>query len=81
MLKPEDFRSQTWKRLTQTLNERLQELRKLNDNPSFDQVKTAGIRGGIAELKRILSLAEQASLSPAVDPDELAQSVGDPGQQ
>lgn len=81
MLKPEDFRSQTWKRLTQTLNERLQELRELNDNPSFDQVKTAGIRGGIAELKRILSLAEQASLSPAVDPDELAQSVGDPGQQ
>lgn len=72
MLKPEDFRSQTWKRLTQTLEERLQELRELNDNPSFGAEKTALVRGGISELKRILSLAEQASLSPAVDPDELA---------
>lgn len=81
MLKLEDFRSQTWKRLTQTLEQRLQELRELNDNPSFDETKTAGIRGGITELKRILSLAEQASLSPAVDPNELAQSVGDPGQE
>ena len=80
LLKTEDFRSQTWKRLTQTLERRLHELRELNDSPSFDEVKTAGIRGGIAELKRILSLAEQASLSPAVDPQELAQSVGEPGQ-
>lgn len=80
MLKLEDFRSATWKRLTQTLEERLQELRELNDNPSFSVEKTALIRGGISELKRILSLAEQASLSPAVDPDELA-GVDEPGQQ
>lgn len=72
MLKAEDFRSQTWKRLTQTLEHRLQELRELNDSPSFSAEKTALIRGGINELKRILSLAEQASLSKAVDPDELA---------
>ncbi len=72
MLKAEDFRSQTWKRLTQTLEHRLQELRELNDSPSFGTEKTALIRGGISELKRILSLAEQASLSKAVDPDELA---------
>lgn len=72
MLKPEDFRSQTWKRLTQTLEDRLKELRELNDNPSFGTEKTALIRGGISELKKILSLAEHASLSPAVDPDELA---------
>lgn len=80
MLKLEDFRSTTWKRLTQTLEERLQELRELNDNPSFGPEKTAQIRGGISELKRILSLAEMASLSPAVDPDELA-GVDEPGQQ
>lgn len=80
MLKLEDFRSATWKRLTQTLEDRLQELRELNDNPSFGLEKTAQIRGGISELKRILSLAEQASLSPAVDPDELA-GVDEPGQQ
>lgn len=80
MLKPEDFRTPTWKRLTQTLELRLQELRELNDSPSFSAEKTALVRGGISELKRILSLAEQASLSPAVDPDELA-GVDDTGQQ
>jgi hypothetical protein len=79
MLRPEDFRTNTWKRLTQTLNDRLQELRELNDSPSFGPEKTAQLRGGIAELKKILALAEQASASPAVDPDELT-SVGDPGQ-
>ena len=80
LLKPEDFRTSTWKRLTQTLELRLQELRELNDSPSFSAEKTALVRGGISELKRILSLAEQASLSPAVDPDELA-GVDDTGQQ
>ena len=80
-MKLEDFRSATWKRLSQHVDARIDELRKLNDSPSFDEKKTAGIRGGIAELKRILSLAEQASLSPAVDPTELSESVGDPGQE
>ena len=80
MLKTEDFRSATWRRLTQTLEERLQELRELNDSPSHSPEKTALIRGGISELKRILSLAEQASLSPAVDPEELA-GVDSQGQQ
>ncbi len=79
MLKPEDFRTNTWKRLTQTLTDRLQELRELNDSPSFGPEKTAQLRGGIAELKKILALADNASASPAVDPDELT-SVGDPGQ-
>ena len=79
-MKPEDFRTPTWKRLSQLVDERIDELRKLNDTPSFSPEKTALIRGGIAELKKILSLAEEASLSPAVDPDELT-SVGEPGQQ
>lgn len=79
-MKAEDFRSPTWKRLTQTLVERIQELRELNDNPSFSTEKTAQIRGGISELKRILSLAEDASLSPPIDPDELA-GVDQGGQQ
>jgi len=80
LLKTEDFRSTTWKRLTQTLEQRLQELRELNDSPSFGTEKTALVRGGISELKRILSLAEQASLSPAVDPSELA-GVDEQGPQ
>ena len=78
-MQTQDFRTPTWKRLTQTLNDRIQELRELNDSPSFGPEKTAQLRGGIAELKKILALAEQASASPAVDPDELT-SVGDPGQ-
>ncbi len=79
-MKPEDFRSATWKRLSQLIADRVDELRQLNDNPSFGPEKTALIRGGISELNKILSLADEASLSPAVDPDELT-SVGDPGQQ
>jgi hypothetical protein len=78
-LKPEDFRSATWKRLSQLIENRVDELRQLNDNPSFGIERTALIRGGISELNKILSLAEEASLSPAVDPEELL-SVGDPGQ-
>ena len=79
-MKPEDFRSATWKRLSQTIQERVDELRKLNDSPSYGPEQTALIRGGISELNKILSLADDASLSPAVDPEELF-SVGDPGQQ
>lgn len=79
-MKPEDFRSATWKRLSQTIQDRVDELRKLNDSPSYGPEQTALIRGGISELNKILSLADDASLSPAVDPDELF-SVGDPGQQ
>lgn len=79
MLKPEDFRSPTWRRLTQLLDDRVQELRELNDTQSFGLERTSAIRGGIAEIKKILALAEEASASPAVDPDELT-SVGEPGQ-
>lgn len=78
-MKPEDFRSLTWKRLSQVINERVDELRKLNDSPSYGVEQTALIRGGIRELNKILSLAEEASLSQAVDPEELL-SVGTPGQ-
>ena len=78
-MKLEDFRTPTWKRLSKLVDERIDELRKLNDSPSYGPEQTALIRGGISELSKILSLAEEASLSPAVDPDELT-SVGDPGQ-
>ena len=78
-MKPEDFRTPAWKRLSQLIEDRVDELRQLNDNPSFGPEKTALIRGGISELNKILSLADETSLSPAVDPEELF-SVGDPGQ-
>ena len=78
-LRVEDFRTPAWKRLSQHVSERIDELRKLNDNPSYGPEQTALIRGGISELSKILSLAEEASLSPAVDPEELS-GVGEPGQ-
>ena len=79
-MRQEDFRTPAWKRLSQHVNERIDELRKLNDNASYGPEKTALIRGGISELKQILALADEASASPAVDPDELV-SVNTPGQQ
>lgn len=79
-MKTEDFRTPAWRRLSQHVEQRIDELRELNDSMSYGPEQTAAIRGGIAELKKILSLADEASLSPAVDPEELAQSVGDPGQ-
>lgn len=77
-MKREDFQTPTWKRLTQTLEERLEELRQLNDSPAMGLEQTALIRGGIKELKRILSLADDASLGPLVSPEEL--SADSPGQ-
>lgn len=79
-MKPEDFRSATWKRFSKHIQDRVDELRKLNDNPSYGIEQTALIRGGISELNKILSLAEEASLSPAINPDELA-GVDEDGQQ
>ena len=75
----EDFLNQTWTRLSQHVEERVNELRKLNDNPSFGPEKTALIRGGISELQKILALADDASASPAVSPDDLI-GAGDIGQ-
>jgi len=71
-IKREDIASKTWKRLTQHIEERVDELRKLNDNPSFGTEKTALIRGGISELQKILALAEEASAGQAVSPEELS---------
>ena len=78
-LKPEDIRSATWRRLSQLVEIRIDELRELNDSPAHGAEQTALIRGGIKELKKILALADEASASQAVDPEELL-SVGTPGQ-
>ena len=69
-MKFEDFHTQCWKRLSQLVEERIDELRKLNDSEMSPE-KTSSVRGGIKELKKILALAEDASAGPAVSPDEL----------
>lgn len=66
-LRAEDFRTETWKRLTKHLQERLQDLRESNDAPSFDAERTALIRGQIKAVKEILDLANLASSSPDGD--------------
>ena len=64
----EDFQTQCWKRLSKLVTARIDELRELNDTMHPIE-KTAGIRGGISELKKILALAESASASEATNPD------------
>lgn len=66
-LRAEDLRSDTWRRLTQHLQDRLQELRESNDSPSCDADKTALIRGQIKAVKEILDLAASVSSSPDGD--------------
>lgn len=64
-MQTEDFRTAAWKRLTKHLQQRLQELRELNDG-QHDATRTSEIRGSIKEVKRILDLADTASSSATV---------------
>lgn len=52
----DDFQSRTWERMEAHLRERLAELREENDT-RLDDVKTATLRGRIAEIKELLALA------------------------
>lgn len=65
MLKPEDFLTPTWKRLTQHLEERIAYWRQENDSPFHDQTKTTLMRGQIKAVKEILAL--QTSSASHVD--------------
>jgi len=69
MIGREDFRSETWKRLEQELNDRLIELREINDMDR-DEIKTAATRGQIAEVKRMLALRKERSAGTAAGPSE-----------
>lgn len=59
----DDLRSPVWRRFTQTLEERLQVLRELNDNPTNSDDKTALIRGQISEVKRLISLSAESEVA------------------
>ena len=56
-LKEHEVTSSTWKTLEQDLQERLQILRQKNDH-SLPLEKTERLRGAIAEIKRILAIAD-----------------------
>lgn len=59
MLQPADFKTATWRRHVEALTVRLRDLREQNDLPQ-DELKTAAIRGRIAEVKQLLSLSEDS---------------------
>jgi hypothetical protein len=59
-LLPHDFTTPTWRRLTQLLEARLQELREANDRPIAIE-KTALIRGQISAIKDLLDLQRSTS--------------------
>lgn len=61
-LQPQDLHSDVWKRFTQFLERRLEQLRELNDGP-HDAAKTSEIRGSIKEIKRILDLTKPVGSS------------------
>ncbi|RTL37156.1 MAG: hypothetical protein EKK53_21540 [Burkholderiales bacterium] len=68
-LRPNDFRSETWKRLTNALEAELERLRESNDAQSLGVTDTAVIRGQIKAVKNILALGQQPSASDRSRPE------------
>lgn len=62
----EDFKTRTWAHLSALLELRLAALREENDH-RLDDVKTATIRGRIAEVKTLLALSQLAASPAASD--------------
>lgn len=48
--------SNAWSEVQTHLNERLNDLRRDNDNAALTEVETAALRGKIAEVKRLIDL-------------------------
>lgn len=65
-LEREDFKTRTWAHFAALLELRLAALREENDN-RLDDVKTATIRGRIAEIKALLALPQLAASPAASD--------------
>jgi len=59
-----DFRSETWRALESMATNKLESLRKKNDG-QLDELATAHLRGRIAELKDLLTLAKPAPAQEA----------------
>lgn len=55
-----DVKSKTWLKLRDWAEAEIADLRKRNDNPEHGPVKTAELRGRIAQLLEMLSLADAA---------------------
>lgn len=54
----DDIHSSTWAKLKDHIEKRIIELQAENNSPSLSEVKTAVIRGRIAELTRLIETVE-----------------------
>ncbi len=63
ILDRQDLQSPAWLKLKEHLEARLVERREYNDGQTLNDVETAGIRGEIKEIKRILRISESAKSS------------------
>jgi hypothetical protein len=63
VLNENDLQSQSWLKLKRFLEERLAKLRAMNDN-DLGETRTARLRGQIAEVRHLLSLAESRPMAP-----------------
>lgn len=57
-LTPHDFRTEVGVRLVETLHERIKQHQKDLEADALDAIKTAKVRGRIAECRTLLALAE-----------------------
>ena len=57
-LLPHQVDSPLWRSIEKELQVHLENLRAQNDNPNKDADQTAFLRGRIAEVKRLLNIAE-----------------------
>lgn len=65
-LTPTEKTSAAWTRISAHVESRLASLRMQNDGP-LDDIKTAHLRGQIAELKRVQAWANELPPKPADD--------------
>ena len=61
-----DFTSPTWRAIERHADAQLDTLRKKNDSPTMDALRTAELRGRIAAWKELLALARPAQ-APTAD--------------
>lgn len=60
-LAPHERANPVWARIEQYYRARLADLREQNDSPNLDEVKTAVLRGRIAELRGLLALGRDTT--------------------
>lgn len=60
-----DFTSPTWRAIERHANAQIDTLRKKNDSPTMDALRTAELRGRIAAWKELLAPAPSAQAQPA----------------